>query len=185
MFPVLPIAMHCRLSSQLKTGQRISWGFEWKSSSCTSSPSPLSVELPWVPLSNDVFWLYTQHSSMIRSQFWSQWNSQNAREGGKVFEEKRRELPAHGSDNRKNFCRKIFVTPLWERKGILPAHGSCCEVGSLVQGEAPSARSSWHRERNATQRGTFGFNMTLILVDELSECLWTRLQRWRMQQLTL
>ena len=35
--------------------------------------------------------------------------------GGKVFEEKRRELPAHGS---------------------------CCEVGSLVQGGAPSARSS-------------------------------------------
>ena len=36
--------------------------FSW----CTSSPSPLSMELPWVPLSNEVFWLYTQNT-----QTWS------------------------------------------------------------------------------------------------------------------
>ena len=52
---------------------------------------------------------------------------------------------------------------VWKAQEI-PAHGSCCVAENLVQGGALSARSSWRRERNATQRETLGFNMWVNLI---------------------
>ena len=69
---------------------------------------------------------------------------------------------------------------VWESWEI-PAHGSCCVAENLVQGGALFARSSWRRERSATQRGTFGFNMWVNLITWKPQKEWNsyHYHRWR------